>query len=375
MNQVNHSENGRLPNFEVLRTIAMLMVVMWHFYAHGLGYATKSVIRTSSMGLFNYLVSDFVLVVCSVSVNVFVLISSYFLINKPFNYARFIRLWVQVAFYSVLFAIIANFILIPEANPWREVLDSFTPIRSNVYWFVSLYMGILLLAPFLSKTVSSLTKSQYKKFLCVLVLLGCSTNLNFPWGNAMSVGRGYSLIWFIVLFFVGGYLRRFDTNIRSSKIIFCFLMLSVAVWGYDVSKALIRHFVFHQEIYNHLFSYNGLSFILSVLLFVWFKSLKIKKNILTKLLIWLAPYTFGVYLIHDSLRIRDYLWCNIVDVKSFMDSPWLFFIMLLSTISIFLFCAGIEFLRKQLFILLSIDSAIQRFSLYIQKRLNSFFRY
>ena len=374
MEQENLCRNGRLPNFEVLRTIAMLMVVIWHFYAHGLGYVTRSVIDTSGIGLFNYLVSDYVVVVCSVCVNVYVLISSYFLIDKPFNCTRFIRLWMQVVFYSVLFAVIAHFML-PEGNSWPEVINNFTPIRSNVYWFVTLYMGLLLLAPFLSKTVSSLTKSQYKKFICVLVLLGCTTDLSFPWGNAMRVEGGYSLIWFIVLFFVGSYLRRFDINIRPSKIIFCFFILSFATWGYDAIGVLMSHFIRHQEIQSHPIYYNGMSFFLSVLFFTWFKSLKIKKSILTKLLIWLAPYTFGVYLIHDNLYVRSFLWDRMLDMKSYMGSPSLLFIMVLLAISIFLFCVVIDYIRKQLFIMLSIDSVAHRFSLYLQKLFNSLLGY
>ena len=374
MEQENLCRNGRLPNFEVLRTIAMLMVVICHFYAHGLGYVTRSVIDTSGIGLFNYLVSDYVVVVCSVCVNVYVLISSYFLIDKPFNCTRFIRLWMQVVFYSVLFAVIAHFML-PEGNSWPEVINNFTPIRSNVYWFVTLYMGLLLLAPFLSKTVSSLTKSQYKKFICVLVLLGCTTDLSFPWGNAMRVEGGYSLIWFIVLFFVGGYLRRFDINIRPSKIIFCFFILSFATWGYDAIGVLMSHFIRHQEIQSHPIYHNGMSFFLSVLFFTWFKSLKIKKGILTKLLIWLAPYTFGVYLIHDNLYVRSFLWDRMLDMKSYMGSPSLLFIMVLLTISIFLFCVVIDYIRKQLFIMLSIDSVAHRFSLYLQKLFNSLLGY
>ena len=368
--QEKDSRKKRLPNFEVLRTLAMLMVVIVHFHLHGLGYITGPVINTSSIGLFNFLTYQFVVIICTVCVNIFVLLSCYFLIGKPFNYARLIKLWVQVVFYAVAIALIAH-VIHPEHHGWREVLNGFTPIRSNVYWFVASYVGLVLLAPFLSKTTLSLTRSQYRKFLCVLVLLGCNVVMDFPWGESMGVIGGYSLIWFIVLFFVAGYLRRFDLNIRPSRILLCFIVLVLLVWGYDAARVLIGHFAFHQEVHHRVMYYNGIPFFLSVLLFAWFKSLSIKRNIITNSLIGLAPYVFGVYLIHDNPIVREYLWSRIVDLKSLVDSPFLLIVMPLVTIGIFLFCAGVDYLRRQLFIMLSVDSAIQGFSVHLQRWVNS----
>ena len=31
----------RLPNFEILRVMAMLMIVVWHFYVHGLLFLSE----------------------------------------------------------------------------------------------------------------------------------------------------------------------------------------------------------------------------------------------------------------------------------------------------------------------------------------------
>jgi len=98
----------------------MLMVVIVHFHLHGLGYITGPVINTSSIGLFNFLTYQFVVIICTVCVNIFVLLSCYFLIGKPFNYARLIKLWVQVVFYAVAIALIAH-VIHPEHHGWREV--------------------------------------------------------------------------------------------------------------------------------------------------------------------------------------------------------------------------------------------------------------
>ena len=51
------------------------------------------------------------------------------------------------------------------------------------------------------------------------------------------------------------------------------------------------------------FNYNGLPFILSVLVFIMIRQMQISESGFWKVLVKLAPYTFGVYLIHDHLMV------------------------------------------------------------------------
>lgn len=84
------------------------------------------------------------------------------------------------------------------------------------------------LAPFLSSLVAALTRPRYKRLLLVLTLLGCTFTMGFPFGDAMGASKGFSLIWFVVLFFFGGYFQRFPVRMCARSAFFAALGVSVA---------------------------------------------------------------------------------------------------------------------------------------------------
>ena len=76
-------------------------------------------------------------------------------------------------------------------------------------------------------------------------------------------------------------------------------------------------------------------------------------NIMVKV----APYTFGVYLIHDNLLMRDWLWSTIA-MTSYADQ-WVYpLAVMVVCLFIYVICTLIEVARKQLFALLRIDDII-----------------
>ena len=92
-------------NFEVLRTIAMFFIVVYHCLTHGVGDEFGFNI-TSIATLSNVLFSDFMLVLSSVAVNLYVMISGYFLTDKVFKPSRIVRIWASTCFYSCVITII-----------------------------------------------------------------------------------------------------------------------------------------------------------------------------------------------------------------------------------------------------------------------------
>ena len=91
----------RQSNIELLRIIAMLMIIAHHFSVHGgFQYSTDDL-------TINYLWINFIAIGGKIGVNIFVLISGYFLINAVgFNVNKLVKLWIQIFSYSILFYII-----------------------------------------------------------------------------------------------------------------------------------------------------------------------------------------------------------------------------------------------------------------------------
>ena len=195
----------RVANFEILRSLAMLMIVFWHFIQniminHGPIY------HPASSDFINYAFLQYGMILCSVGVNLYVMITGYFMVGKSFKSNRIIRVWAQTLFYSTGIALLF-YILQPDKYTIKDVFMGLIPIRTGSYWFVTDYLGLLLIAPFLSKAANALTNTQYIKLLMVIFIIGTNFIAGYPLGDSMGGNLGYSLIWFMALFMIGAYFR------------------------------------------------------------------------------------------------------------------------------------------------------------------------
>ena len=196
----------RLPQFEALRLLAMFFIVALHTSTHGMDLFNHPPVFHLSDGVecANYFLLQAWVNICSVGVNVYVLITGYFLIRSSrFQWEKMGKVWLQTFLFSV--AIPACLILTDAVGTEEWKMGYLLPLWSDVYWFVTRYVALLALAPFLSRLAAQLTRRDYLILLAVLAVL----NFKFfgvPYGEIFSGNK--SLFWFISLFFFGGYLRQ-----------------------------------------------------------------------------------------------------------------------------------------------------------------------
>lgn len=364
---MSSSAPTRQTGLDLLRSIAMLMIVIWHFSLHIIG---SNPFPTSPVGLGNYLVLEFLLVCCSVCVNVFILISSYFLVDKPFNGARMLQLWLQVVFYSAGISLLF-FFLNPGSLSGKELLKSFFPVSNNRYWFVSIYFAYACLAPFLSRIARTLSRRDYQVLLLVLIAFCCTFALNIPLGNLMGASKGYSLLWFIALFFWGGYFKRFNIHTDSGRLLYYYFGLALIVTLLYVTKNFFRIKGGEAGPIIELSAYNGLAFLLSIPLFLYFLKADFNQSFLVRSLTATAPYAFGVYLIHEHLLLRGFLWGDSFSWLSYLDRPWWILLVLGFVIVLYFLCAGIDFLRAKVFSALGVPERCSRVWQSITEKVNS----
>ena len=150
----------RESGFELLRIICMLFVVMQHFWGHALYPELQSSNDTTSP------VASFItLGFLYIAVNCFVLISGFFRIKTTFR--RFIRFTFLVVFYN--FLSLAYVRLSGGGTIGKTlILSSFINCYDN-WWFISCYVFLMLIAPFLNKAIESLSP---KKLLQSVIFVG-----------------------------------------------------------------------------------------------------------------------------------------------------------------------------------------------------------
>lgn len=332
----------RNSNLELLRIVSMAMIIAFHYvYKGGFDFESGGTI-------INRMVYDFVYHFGEIGVNCFVLISGYFFDKTTFSWKKVIKYAIMVEFYLLL----GNAILICFFDGNKIDLLNYKqyiyPILGNKYWFVSAYMLIYIISPYLKKMIVALEKTELKRLLIIeliiwsiyptLGLLG----LNNGDTEAMPYYNRY--IWLLVMYFMGAYIKlygiRWMDDLKKSVVLFIIVILGLFL------------FVFFEEYMNmqtemisavYFWRPNSIVvFLLSLTLFCIFKYMKIGINWTIN---YIASCTLGVYMLHDGV-LANVWWYDIFKNAMYQYSRKFPFMIIIAVVIIFICGVAIESILK-----------------------------
>lgn len=332
------TKGGRMANLELLRCIAMMMVVVLHFLGKGNLLPALEDPGMSAEGHAAWLLESF----CIVAVNVYMLISGYFLCTSSFKLSRLIGLWLQIAFYSIGFGLIGAFSGILTETPFdtHYLLTLVFPVSMGHYWFLTAYVYLYLLLPFIGRAVKQMSRQQLQWALALLFLVFCLLKSILPLRLEMD-SMGYDCLWYLCVFLAAAYMRRFGVPFLEKKgrgllvYVLCCLAVFAGTMGMRTVYLKTGSFGLMLKMfleYNHI-----LPFLAAAGLFAAFIRLKIQGRA-AALVTKISPYTLGVYLLHENIGFR-YSWQKWFGSAGVDSIPRL----LLSTLAavICVFCCGI----------------------------------
>lgn len=283
---------------ELLRLICMLMIVMHHFAVHCLYPHILTCTEPGDIGEILVLLTHAYIFI---GVNCFILLSGFYGIRVSIK--SFFRLYMILSFYAILTSILGggNILCALRAAvmPFSALLPS---IGNSEYWFIKDYIALYFISPILNVAKENMNEKHYAT-ICVLLLI-----LQVYFGDITSLidtNRGYSLLNFILLYMIGGYLNRFfimkkmqDMRNKSAIIFICAGLL----WGFaTIMKAYNCAIHFPKW---HPWAYNNIIIIItSVAFFMFAMSFSIKSKIIN----WLASSCLAVYIIQENY-LFDYKW-------------------------------------------------------------------
>lgn len=334
---------NRLANFELLRVSAIFLIVLLHSTIY-LNIKDTHIIS-------NYVALSLLKIISSTGVNLFVILTGYFLLNKADNgIKRTLNLIGIVWFYLVFFAILYSTFY--KSLSLREVLYAILPFK---YWFINVYLALIILSPYLNKLSSGLTKNEFLNLLLVLFLS------NVVFGNYIGLVNGFSIVWFVNLFMIGNFFHRYDIQIKNNKLIKLFLLILCSSFIYNTLKfnglSIFNRFNDVYFIVSVEGPNNFFSFCLSLTIFMLFSKISLSE-IKSKLVLKISIYSLGVYLIHEDPFIRELIWKNDYILKYCIDSIWTPLIIFTYSSIIFLVCVFLESLRHKMFKILKYEMFI-----------------
>lgn len=308
-------EEKRMTNFELLRIIAMMMVVMMHYflYADLLPSMTDQVGQENILAL---LLESF----CIVAVNVFVMISGYFMIKSRFKFRRFFRLLFQVLFYTLLIPLVLSIFGLPviaEQEGVYGIIKYILPVSTMHYWFITAYVLLYLISPFISIAFEKIEKVMLRKIILILLFLFCGIKSFVPFSLNIDY-FGYDFGWFICLYLTGAYIRVYGLPIFTKKgygVSIYFLSVILIFILKIVSHFLYQKTGYFKYYYDIPFHYNFILVYLGAIgLFCFFMKVKIKEGRVSTFIRGIAPLCLGVYLLHMHVDIREnwYQWTKML---------------------------------------------------------------
>lgn len=170
---------------------------------------------------------------------------------------------------------------------------------------------------------------------------------------------GYSTLWFIILFFLGGYIRLWDFSMPKGKALVIYALSCILTF----LSSWPVHWILKMEGFrdgkfglNGFYNYNSPTvWIASLALFFIFYKLEVVNRWLRKLILWMGPLTFGVYLIHMNQHVSKELWGHWIHMSHAYSSSSLSFLghMAVTVLGIFIVCLLLDWMRLILFRLLA----------------------
>lgn len=345
----------RQANFEILRVIAILMVLILHYLSH-----TGSLLELGIKPTSSQLVGQFIESFCVVAVNVWILISGYFLSKSGFKITRILQLILQVYFYTLLVTIvmqIAGSASVSETDRIFKTTQYLFPISSEHYSFATAYILLYVIAPVLNKGVEYMTRKQIKYTIIGLLIWFCIIKSIIPVSFPTDM-YGYNLDWYICLYLIAAYIRKYNvrilTGFGTSALLFVFsglgnFAVSIIFHYLNLKYGRFNYFATVPAHYNFILCLTG-----ALGLFSMFRYLNIKDdNTFARISKALAPFSFGVYLLHEHIEVRDrwVLWLSGIGfIGGVPKSPaGMLFHMLKCVVMLFVCCIFVDFIRSQIF--------------------------
>lgn len=308
----------------------MLLIIAFHsIYKGGFEF--------NQSGFFlNRLICDFIYYWGEVGVNCFILISGFFIIETKFSLEKLLSMGLKIDIYLLLCNIILSLYDSKYAvYPWNYKQYLF-PILKNSYWFVTVYVLIYILTPYLKTFVLNIKDKSLRKMLEIQIFLwSIFPTLRVLWlndYNTEDMPYYNRYIWCLIIYLLGAYIKLYGIPIINS--------LKKSLISLMTLITLLLLFIIFAELYlRPNVSITAVSFwrpnslivfLISISLFNVFLYLEVDTNIILN---YVASCTLGIYMFHDG-PLANILWSDLFCNVKYQYSKQLVIRIMLSTITV-----------------------------------------
>lgn len=336
-------KKNRNANLDLLRIVSMLLIVFLHSIDH------SGVLESAeNCGTIMYFYVRFTYALCQVCVNIYIMLSGYFMITSKFRLHKLVTLWMEAVFYSFVLKLV---FMVTGQDPFSPVslVSCLFPILTGRYWFLTIYVGMYLISPFLNILIHAMDRKKHALLnICLFTIMSVWSSLH-PAFAGMNSGGGWGLAWFVVMYLAAAWLRLYYVpNNKPFRYLALFIALPIfmAATQTVLGWANIPGAKILAAIAAHWFRYDSAPvYIMTMCLFIGFLNVSIRSKNLSTVIVSVAPLTLGVYLIHAHANVSPWSW-EVLNLPSWMNSVAFPLIQVASVLCIFAACTVLDALRQ-----------------------------
>lgn len=331
----------RDSRFEILRIIAMLLIVLHHMALYS-GMLESQMFHVKAVG-------EFIIIGGKIGCFLFVVLSGYFAVDTVRSSVnQIIKTWTAAVFYNV--ALMVLFKYIGTSISAKSIIKGLFPISGGAYWFLTAYIGMLLFSPGIVCIIDKLSDTQLKEFgiLAAIAIIFVPTLLVIinPFSNTVML--------FCFYYAIGVYIRKtaIEKRIKHPIAKASCSILIIYIIQIVLSVFKTPYTIVYSN--RNWLSGNNSAMVLSATIYIFIAFLQAEKfhNCIIN---FFSASAFGVYLIHDNSLVRDWLWSKCISLHRIETYPKSFLIMQLFAIAIIIYisCALIDKIRMSIFKIIS----------------------
>lgn len=301
------TKSKRESNIELLRIVCVLFIISSHFL--GMGHVSQK------EPFVYHFIYTMLTNMSRVSCSVFIIITAWFSIDKPFDIAKLFHVWLATIMYTIPFVLYGHHFAL-YSEDLDSVKCSFLPVTYGygAMWFSSVYITLMLFSPLLNHIIKHIPKNVLIFFLfsyvCLLSMFGTVFHENGKYSLELVV--------FVFLYLLTGYIKKYLVSEGKIPGFKFSLVLFLSMWFMITALMAIGSYnagnIYYDELYNYGYFFYGYfqtipHLICAFGLFFFFYKMKMSCIGFINLI---AKASYGIIIFHNIPGWNSYFYTEIL---------------------------------------------------------------